>query len=341
MSNIIHLLPDAVANQIAAGEVIQRPASAVKELMENAVDAGATSIKVVLKDAGRALIQIIDNGSGMSPADAELCFERHATSKLASADDLFKIKTITVEEHHNQESNNAVVESLDVVASTNTLPMEKMVDCLVFTWFISTMHIGGVTSWYARFLKKHKNIPYEVFYSELENFLLKDTWFANEQQQIRQAYHLWLNTGRFEYSDTIINFNINPSDALKYATRMKLLLEGKMDDFIDNIGRKFLNQFIDDADLLNDLIKFQQSSVVTHKKIKQYPLHENFSHDIFGYITENAQLKIHGYSIFEYTDSKDYNINEFCSMLWYRRRQGFGRSKIKKFNYLESVYEKT
>ena len=94
MSNIIHLLPDAVANQIAAGEVIQRPASAVKELMENAVDAGATSIKVVLKDAGRALIQIIDNGSGMSPADAKLCFERHATSKLASADDLFQIKTM-------------------------------------------------------------------------------------------------------------------------------------------------------------------------------------------------------------------------------------------------------
>ena len=94
MSNIIHLLPDSVANQIAAGEVIQRPASAVKELMENAVDAGATSIKVVLKDAGRALIQIIDNGSGMSPADAKLCFERHATSKLASAADLFKIKTM-------------------------------------------------------------------------------------------------------------------------------------------------------------------------------------------------------------------------------------------------------
>jgi DNA mismatch repair protein MutL len=94
MSNIIHLLPDAVANQIAAGEVIQRPASAVKELMENAVDAGATSIKVVLKDAGRALIQIIDNGLGMSPADAKLCFERHATSKLASAADLFKIKTM-------------------------------------------------------------------------------------------------------------------------------------------------------------------------------------------------------------------------------------------------------
>ena len=94
MSNIIHLLPDSVANQIAAGEVIQRPASAVKELMENAVDAGATSIKVVLKDAGRALIQIIDNGSGMSPADAQICFERHATSKLASAADLFQIKTM-------------------------------------------------------------------------------------------------------------------------------------------------------------------------------------------------------------------------------------------------------
>lgn len=93
MSDIIHVLSDAVANQIAAGEVIQRPASVVKELMENAVDAGASSVKVVIKDAGKTLIQVIDNGCGMSEADAMLCFERHATSKIKSAEDLFAIHT--------------------------------------------------------------------------------------------------------------------------------------------------------------------------------------------------------------------------------------------------------
>lgn len=94
LPDIIHLLPDNIANQIAAGEVIQRPASAVKELMENAVDAGATEIKLIINDAGKSLIQVIDNGKGMSETDARMAFERHATSKISNIDDLFKIKTM-------------------------------------------------------------------------------------------------------------------------------------------------------------------------------------------------------------------------------------------------------
>ena len=94
MPDIIQLLPDNIANQIAAGEVIQRPASAVKELLENAIDAGATEIKLIVNDAGKALIQVIDNGKGMSETDARMSFERHATSKIKSIDDLFHIKTM-------------------------------------------------------------------------------------------------------------------------------------------------------------------------------------------------------------------------------------------------------
>ncbi|UMB54902.1 DNA mismatch repair endonuclease MutL [Lutibacter sp. A64] len=93
MSDIIQLLPDHVANQIAAGEVVQRPASVVKELLENAIDAGATDIKLIIKDAGKILIQVIDNGKGMSQTDARLSFERHATSKIKKAEDLFNLHT--------------------------------------------------------------------------------------------------------------------------------------------------------------------------------------------------------------------------------------------------------
>ncbi|SDR84373.1 DNA mismatch repair protein MutL [Polaribacter sp. KT25b] len=93
MSDIIQLLPDHVANQIAAGEVVQRPASVVKELLENAIDAGASSITLLLKDAGKTLIQVIDNGKGMSATDARMCFERHATSKIQKAEDLFNLCT--------------------------------------------------------------------------------------------------------------------------------------------------------------------------------------------------------------------------------------------------------
>ncbi len=94
MADIIQLLPDSIANQIAAGEVIQRPASVVKELLENSIDSGATSIKLIIKDSGKTLVQVIDDGFGMSVTDARMAFERHATSKIKKADDLFHIKTM-------------------------------------------------------------------------------------------------------------------------------------------------------------------------------------------------------------------------------------------------------
>ncbi len=93
LKNKIILLPDHVANQIAAGEVVQRPASVVKELLENAIDAGGKQLKLIIKDGGKTLIQVIDNGDGMNPFDARMCFERHATSKLSSSDDLFTLTT--------------------------------------------------------------------------------------------------------------------------------------------------------------------------------------------------------------------------------------------------------
>ncbi|MEM9896355.1 MAG: DNA mismatch repair endonuclease MutL, partial [Bacteroidota bacterium] len=94
MTDVIRLLPDAIANQIAAGEVVQRPASVVKELLENSVDAGSTSIKLIVKEAGKNLIQVLDNGKGMTISDARMSFERHATSKIKASEDLFKIQTL-------------------------------------------------------------------------------------------------------------------------------------------------------------------------------------------------------------------------------------------------------
>ena len=94
MPDIIHLLPEYLANQIAAGEVVQRPASVVKELLENAVDAGATQVQLIVKEAGKQLVQVVDNGSGMSPTDARMSLERHATSKIRSTEDLFRIRTL-------------------------------------------------------------------------------------------------------------------------------------------------------------------------------------------------------------------------------------------------------
>uniref|UniRef100_UPI004057998E DNA mismatch repair endonuclease MutL n=1 Tax=Roseivirga sp. TaxID=1964215 RepID=UPI004057998E len=94
MPDLLRLLPDNIANQSAAGEVVQRPASVVKELLENAIDAKATNIKLIIKEAGKSLIQAVDNGIGMSETDLRMCFERHATSKIRSTEDLFTIRTM-------------------------------------------------------------------------------------------------------------------------------------------------------------------------------------------------------------------------------------------------------
>ena len=93
MKDIINILPENVANQIAAGEVVQRPASVVKELLENSIDAKAKEIKILIKDAGKSMIQVIDNGVGMSKRDVSICFNRHTTSKISDAKDLFNIKS--------------------------------------------------------------------------------------------------------------------------------------------------------------------------------------------------------------------------------------------------------
>ena len=114
--NSIKLLPEIVANQIAAGEVIQRPASVVKELLENAIDSGAEKIQLIIKDSGKSLIQIIDNGSGMNKSDAELCFVRHATSKISSAEDLFSIKT----KGFRCEALASIASISQVILKTNT-----------------------------------------------------------------------------------------------------------------------------------------------------------------------------------------------------------------------------
>ena len=203
MPDIIRLLPDNVANQIAAGEVIQRPASAVKELLENAIDAGATQIKLYLKDAGRTLVQVVDNGIGMSPTDARLAFERHATSKIRSADDLFTLHTkgfrgealasiasiaqvelITCQEGQEVGTSlkiegNKITEQTPMVASRGTsIAMKHLffnVPARRNFLKSDTVEMRYILDEFHRVVLAHPDLQFSLFHNDVEQFALPAT----------------------------------------------------------------------------------------------------------------------------------------------------------------------
>lgn len=232
MSDIIHLLPDSIANQIAAGEVIQRPASVIKELVENALDAGADNIQIIIKDAGRTLIQVIDNGKGMSTTDARLAFERHATSKIKSVDDLFSLKTmgfrgealpsiaaVAQVELKSRKAEDEIGTSLVIAAST--VESQQPVSCPVGSNF-SIKNIFFNVPARRKFLKSNETEKRNII-TELERIVLVNP----------------------NITFTLID---NDIEMLKYP-------ESGLKQRIINVGGKFLNQQLIPIDIETNLAK--------------------------------------------------------------------------------------
>ncbi|MEN3322896.1 DNA mismatch repair endonuclease MutL [Mariniflexile soesokkakense] len=209
MADIIQLLPDHVANQIAAGEVVQRPASVVKELLENAIDADATIIKLIIKDAGKTLVQVIDNGKGMSTTDARLSFERHATSKIRTADDLFHLNTkgfrgealasiaaiahveLKTKQEQDEVGNSIVIEGSNIV-SQEVVVTPKGTSISVKNLFFNiparrnflksnTVELRHVFDEFHRVALAHPTISFALYNNGSETFNLP---FSNYRQRI-------------------------------------------------------------------------------------------------------------------------------------------------------------
>jgi len=218
MADIIQLLPDHVANQIAAGEVVQRPASVVKELLENAIDAGATSIKLIIKDAGKTLVQVIDNGKGMSVTDARLSFERHATSKIKTADDLFKLNTkgfrgealasiaaiahveLKTKQDHEDVGTCIVIEGSTVI-SQEVIVTPKGTSISVKNLFFNiparrnflksnTVETRHIIDEFHRVALAHPNISFVMFHNGSETFNLPE---SNYRQRIVNIFGIKTN----------------------------------------------------------------------------------------------------------------------------------------------------
>ncbi len=218
MADIIQLLPDNVANQIAAGEVVQRPASAVKELIENAIDAGASHISLIIKDAGKTLIQVVDDGKGMSPTDARLCFERHATSKIKNANDLFNLNTkgfrgealasiaaiahVTLKtKQANEELGTRIIIKGNEVVEQEPNSMNNGTTILVKNLFYNiparrnflksdTVELRHIIDEFHRVVLAHQDIQFEFHHNGSELFLLKA---SNLKQRIVNVFGAKIN----------------------------------------------------------------------------------------------------------------------------------------------------
>jgi len=234
MADVIKLLPDSVANQIAAGEVIQRPASAVKELMENAIDAGADNIKLIVKDAGKTLIQVTDNGCGMSETDARLSFERHATSKINSAKDLFSIFTMGFRgealasicaiahvemktRKQNDEIGIHIINEGSKVKSQEACQCEKGTSIAVKNLFFNVparrnflksdqVELRHITEEFLRLAIAHPHISFSFFHNNNEvHHLSKDTIKKRIVNCFGDSYNQRLLS--FEYKSELVSFS--------------------------------------------------------------------------------------------------------------------------------------
>lgn len=221
MSDIINILPDSVANQIAAGEVVDRPASAVKELLENAMDAGATQIQLIVKDAGRTLIQVIDNGCGMSDSDARLCFERHATSKIHKADDLFSIRTMGF--RGEALASIAAIAQVDMKTRQHDAELGTQVEiegCSVKDQHACSCPCGTSIA--------VKNLFYNV--PARRNFLKKDTIELSHIEEVFRRITLIHND---------ISFTFHSNGKLLYDLRADTMLQRICQVFGDGYKEKF------------------------------------------------------------------------------------------------------
>lgn len=232
MADIIQLLPDSIANQIAAGEVVQRPASAVKELMENAIDAGATHIKLIVKDAGKSLLQVIDNGKGMSETDARMSLERHATSKIRRAEDLFTLRTMGF-----RGEALAAISAVSQMEMRTRLPGEELGTLLVVEG--SDVKRQELIACERGTSIAVKNLFYNI--PARRNFLKSN---ANEYQHIVDEFQ------RLALAHPEIGFQLIETDSIEYD-----LVPGKLSQRIVGIFGKLYQEQLATCQEQTDLVR--------------------------------------------------------------------------------------
>jgi putative methyltransferase len=242
---------------------------------------------------------------------------------------LYKITSVPVYDYMSGSYNyNELQECVDVVTSTKDMSLEEMLDAQVFSWFMQTFHINGLTTYISRFLHKNVNIDYSEFYDKLWNYMIQDPWFIKERDELRHYYHNWMVDGKINHPN-ISNIEIHGWNII-HRTTLNMHRDRKY-DYVFNLIESFVKTEFDlDKDLLTQLVKFQKNYVINYNDIKTFPYNLKFDYDFLGYILDNTLLENQIEYNFEFHESKGISLDRFLENIYFGRKRNFGKTLITK-----------
>lgn len=242
---------------------------------------------------------------------------------------LFKITSVPVYDYMSGSYNyNELQECVNVVISTKDMSMEEMLDSQVFSWFVQTFHINGLTTYISRFLHKNLGIDYSEFYDKLWNYLIEDIWFIQECEELKQYYRNWMTDGKINHPN-ISNIEVHGWNIIHRTTLH--MHRDRMYDHVFNLIEQFVsNTFNLDQKCKNQLLQFQRNYVIDYDSISNFPYIQKFDYDFLNYILDDAMLDTPVDYKFDFLESKDISLDRFLENIYFGRKRNFGKSVVTK-----------
>lgn len=234
----------------------------------------------------------------------------------------YGLTSVVVYDYMAGSYDNDIPEGVKAVTSTNTLPYDKMIEAQVFSWYLNTFHVNGLTSYISRFLKNHKGIGYKEFYENLYEHLLNDEWFVEQVKDIQFYYDKWMKVGTIGHPK-IGGVEIHGWNLI-HKTILKIIDDNKVSDIFDLISN-FVETLIDDRNMAKQIVLLQRNVFVDYKDIKNYPKTIEFDYDFFGADIMNPSI-IH----FDFPEDKNMTKEMFLENIYFKRRRNFGKAVITK-----------
>lgn len=241
---------------------------------------------------------------------------------------LYKIQSTIVYDYLVGTYNeHEVKEGIEVITSTKDMPFEDMIRAQIFSWFMNTFHINGMTNFISRYLHKAHDLPYSEFYNDLFDFIKNDDWFKKEIDRIEEHYKNWTQNGRIDH-ELVRGIEIHGWNLI-HSTMIYLHSEDKHSHVFDVI-EKFLSKYNLDKDLLNDLMLLQRTFLIDHKKINEYPKTIALNNNVLGYVQHDEEISSMAKIELEFPEDKKMGLQRFCEQIFFARRRNFGKAWITK-----------